>query len=93
MLFKYSSVLARHREGPAADERQRLLNHRANEGAASSTLLRTARNLLVIAKNIDVATGKAIGSHALAVAAGKWARRQQHRYSCSCNWAQAGSAS
>jgi integrase/recombinase XerD len=79
-LFKYPSVLARHREGPAADERQRFLIHRANEGAASSTLLRTARDLLIIAKNIDVTTGKAIGNHAIAGAAAKWARRQQRRH-------------
>ena len=53
-LFHYPSVLARHREGPAAEERQRFLLHRANEGAAPATLLRTARELLVIAKNIDI---------------------------------------
>ena len=79
MLFKYSSVLARHREGPAADERERFLIHRRNEGAASSTLLRAARDLLMIAQHIDV-TGNAIDSHALVVAAAK--ARRLHRRHC-----------
>jgi len=79
-LFKYPTVLARHVEGPAADERQRFLLHRANEGAARGTLLRIARELLVIAKNINVTTGKAIGRHDLEVAAAKWARHQQRRH-------------
>jgi hypothetical protein len=47
-LFKYPHVLARHREGPAADGRQRFLIYRANEGAARNTLLRSATELLVI---------------------------------------------
>ena len=33
-LFKYPRILARRRGGPAADERQRFLAHRAHEGAA-----------------------------------------------------------
>jgi integrase/recombinase XerD len=39
-LFKYPKVLAHHVEGPAADERQRFLKHRAHRGAARNTLLR-----------------------------------------------------
>ncbi len=79
-LFQYPTVLSRHREGPAADERQRFLLHRAKEGAARGTLLRVARELLVIAKNINVTTGKAIGRHDLELAAVKWARHQQRRH-------------
>lgn len=79
-LFKYPSVLARHVEGPAADERQRFLLHRANEGAARGTLLRIARELLVIAKSINVTTAKAISRQDLEVAAAKWARHQQRRH-------------
>ena len=57
-LFKYLNVLARHSEGPAAEERRRFLIHRANEGAARNTLRQTANELLVIAKNINVTIGK-----------------------------------
>jgi integrase/recombinase XerD len=75
-LFNYPSVLARHREGPAAEERERFLVHRANQDAARSTLLRTARDLLIIAKNIDVADSSAICNHDVEAAAAKWAGRQ-----------------
>lgn len=78
-LFKYPRVLARHREGPAADERRRFLIYRANEGAARNTLLRTATELLVIAKNINVTTSKAIATHDLEVAALRWTRHQRRR--------------
>jgi site-specific recombinase XerD len=78
-LFQYPTVLARHRDGPSADERQRFLSHRAQEGAARGTLLRMARELLVIAKRINLTTGKPIGRHDLELAAAQWARQQQHR--------------
>lgn len=79
-LFKYSRVLARHRGGPAAEERERFLIHRANEGAARSTLLRTARDLLIIAKNIDAKADRTIGSHDLEVAAAKWGHYQRRKH-------------
>jgi site-specific recombinase XerD len=79
-LFKHPTVLTRHREGPAAEERQRFLIHRANQGAARSTLLGIAKDLLIIAKNIDVASGKVIGRHDLEVAATKWARHQKRKH-------------
>lgn len=78
-LFKYPRVLDRHRDGPAADARERFLIHRANEGAARSTLLRTANELLLIAKYIDVTTGKAVCTDDLKVIAGRWVRYQRHR--------------
>ena len=69
-----------HREGPAAEERRRFLLHRAHEGAAPATLLRTARELLVIAKNIDIPTSGSVSRQDLEVAANKWAHRQQRRH-------------
>jgi len=78
-LFKYPRVLDRHRDGPAADARERFLIHRANEGAARNTLLRIANELLLIAKYIDVTTGKAVCTDDLEVIAGRWVRYQQHR--------------
>jgi integrase/recombinase XerD len=79
-LYHHPTVIARHREGPAADERQRFLLHRAKEGAARGTLLRIARELLVIAKNINVTTDKAIGRDDLEVAADTWTRHQRRRH-------------
>ena len=52
-LFKYPRVLAQHREGPVADARERFLVHCAEQELARESLLRTARELLIIAKHID----------------------------------------
>jgi hypothetical protein len=78
-LLKYPRVLGRHREDPAADARERLLIHRANELAARNTLPRTANKLRLVAKYIDVTTGEAVCTHALQVFAGRWVHHQQCR--------------
>jgi integrase len=78
-LFKYPRVLTRHREGPGADARELFLTHRYNEGAARNTLTRTASELLLIAKYIDVTTDKPVSTDDLEVAAGRWVRHQQRR--------------
>jgi hypothetical protein len=65
-LFKYPHVLARHREGPTADGRQRFLIYRANQGAARNTVTEllviprtsmtrgpTANDVLVLSKAIS----------------------------------------
>ncbi len=88
-LFQYPSVLVGHREGPATEERRRFLLHRANEGAAPATLLRIARELLVIAKTIDITIAGQISHHDLEAAAAKWASRQQRRHrSSSPRWSR-----
>jgi integrase/recombinase XerD len=80
VLFTYPKVLARHEAGPAAEQRKRYLVHRASdEGIARSTLVRIARELLVIAQWIDVASGKLISSQDIAGAAERWVRYQKRR--------------
>lgn len=60
-LFNYPKVRARHQAGPAADERQRYLVHRATvDGVAHATLLRIARELLIVARWIDLAPGRPV---------------------------------
>ena len=78
-LFKYAGVRARHREGPAAEARRRFLNHCSDQGMARATLLRMARELLVIAERLDIAAGKTIGPRAIEAAADRWARYQHRR--------------
>jgi site-specific recombinase XerD len=78
-LFKYAGVRARHREGPAAEARRRFLNHCSDQGLARATLLRMARELLVIAERLDIAAGKTIGPRAIEAAADRWARYQHRR--------------
>jgi integrase/recombinase XerD len=77
VLFAYPKVLARHQAGPAAADRERYLTHCAGQGAARETLLRIARELLVIAERIDVAAGKPITRSEIDAAARGWARQQR----------------
>ena len=78
-LFQYPAVIARHRSGPFAEARERFLNHCASQGFARATLLAYARELLVIAKRIDITMGGAIGLSTIEAAANRWAREQHQR--------------
>jgi integrase/recombinase XerD len=76
-LFKYAKVLARHQDGPAAEERERYLVHRANcDGVAQETLLRIARETLAVARHIDLSQGGSITPDDIAAAARRWATDQ-----------------
>ena len=72
-LFHYPGVIARHRAAPFAEARERFLNHCINQGLAGPTVLRYARELLVIAERIDV--GQAVDLSTIAAAADRWAGR------------------
>jgi integrase/recombinase XerD len=78
-LFKYPRVLTRHRAGPSAEARERFLIHCASRGLARATLLRHARELLVIAERIDITMGETIDSPVIEAAADRWAREQHDR--------------
>ena len=79
-LFKYPRVVARHRTGPSAEARERFLKHCIGQGLAGATLLRHARELLVIAERIDITVGETIGLPAIEAAADCWARQQHRRH-------------
>jgi len=78
-LFKYPRVVARHRKGPFAEARERFLKHCVSQGLAGATLLRHARELLVIAERIDLTSGEPIGPPAIEAAADCWAHEQHRR--------------
>ncbi len=78
-LFQYPAVVTRHRSGPFAEARERFLYHYASQGFARATLLVFARELLVIAKRIDITIGEAIGLSTIEAAANRWAREQHQR--------------
>ena len=78
-LFKYPRVVTRHRTGPSAEARERFLKHCVSQGLAGATLLRHARELLVIAERIDITLGM-IGTPAIEAAADRWAREQHDRH-------------
>jgi integrase/recombinase XerD len=79
ILFAYPKVLARHQASPAAADRERYLAYCADQGTARETLLRIARELLVIAERIDVTAGKPIKRSEIDAAAQAWARQQKRR--------------
>jgi site-specific recombinase XerD len=57
-LFKQRAVLARYREGPLAEARERFLDHCARQGYSRSMLRKIAWVLLVIVRGIDIDHGK-----------------------------------
>jgi len=76
-LFKYAKVLARHQDGPAAEERERYLVHRAScDGVAPATVLRIARETLAVARYIDLSHGGNVTPEDIAFAAQRWAMDQ-----------------
>jgi len=78
-LFHYPRVLARHVNGPLADERRLYLQHRAQAGTPRSTLLRFANELLVVSSTLRWKPGRSIGARQLQSAANRWARKQRRR--------------
>lgn len=81
VLFHYPRVLARHSEGPAANERERYLVNCASAGAARSTLLGLAPELLVVARRIELEDGRSITLAEVEAAADRWVvyQRRNHR--------------
>ena len=79
-LFKYPRVVARHRTGRSAEARERFLKHCIGQGLAGATLLRHARELLVIGERIDISCGAPIGLPTIEAAADRWAREQHDRH-------------
>jgi integrase/recombinase XerD len=78
-LFKYPRAAARHRAGPSAEARERFLKHCAGQGLAIATLLRHARELLVIAERIDLTKNETISLPLIEAVAERWAREQHGR--------------
>ena len=78
-LFKYPAVLARHRNAPLFEERDRYLEHRAQQGCAHATLLRIARELLQICQLLNMSSASLVTVQQIRMAAEKWARQQYRR--------------
>ncbi len=88
-LFKQPCALLRHRNAPLAPERASFLAKRAKDGAASSSLLKLARELFVIVQELDLANNNKITSSAIEAAAEHWAQQQKHRHRAqSGRWSQ-----
>ncbi len=59
-FFKQPCALLRQRNAPLASERASFLAQRAEEGAAPGTLVRLARELLVVVQELDLANNHVI---------------------------------
>ena len=79
-LFKQPCALSRQRNAPLAAERASFLAQRAEDGAAPGTLVRLARELLVIVQELDLANNDVITPLAIEAAADCWARQQKRRH-------------
>ncbi|MGB5519229.1 MAG: tyrosine-type recombinase/integrase [Gammaproteobacteria bacterium] len=79
-LFKQPCALSRQRNAPLAAERASFLAQRAEDGAALGTLVRLARELLVIVQELDLANNDVITPLAIEAAADRWARQQKRRH-------------
>jgi site-specific recombinase XerD len=76
-LYQYSRVLARHLDGPAAEERDCYVEHCAAGGAAHESVLHLASELLVVAQHLDITGTRAIATEEIATAADRWVRHQR----------------
>jgi hypothetical protein len=76
-LYRYSRVLVRHLDGPAAEERDRFVTHVAAAGAARESLLHLASELLLVAQRLDVSGTRTITPEEIASAADRWVRHQR----------------
>ena len=80
-LFKQPCALSRQRNAPLASERASFLAQRAEDGAAPGTLVRLARELLIVVQELDLTNNDdVITPQAIEAAADRWARRQTRRH-------------
>ena len=79
-LFKRPCVLSRQRNAPLASERASFLAQRAQEGVAPGTLVRLARELLVVVQELDLTNNDVVTPLAIEAAADCWARQQKRRH-------------
>ena len=77
-LFKQPHALARHRNGPLAEERRRYLAHCAEQQMSRRTLRRTATYTLIVAKALRLADrpGELVTRAEIEAEADRWANRR-----------------
>ena len=73
-LFSHVETLARHRDGPFAEDRKRFLEHCSRDGFPPGYLRGTARMLLWIASELDASPGRSMTLAQIQLAAKCWCR-------------------
>jgi integrase len=78
-LFDSADALARHRDGPFAEDRERFLEHRGREGFSPSKLRQYANMLLRVVGELDASPGRSMTVEQIRSAADRWGR---FKYRC-----------
>ena len=76
-LYRYSRVLVRHLDGPAAEERDCFVTHCVEAGAARDSVLHLASELLLVARRLDIDGTRLITPEEIGSAADRWVRHQR----------------
>ena len=71
-LYSSTDNLARHRDGPFAEDRDRYLDHCARAGFSIGFLRVSARTLLGIASELDASPGRSMTLGQIQAAADRW---------------------
>jgi integrase/recombinase XerD len=71
-LFSPGVSLARHRDGPFAEDRKRFLEHCSREGFSPSRLRCYANMLLTVASELDASPGRSMTLAQIRAAANRW---------------------
>lgn len=79
-LFKRPCTIARQLKAPLASERASFLAQLAEEGAAPATLVRIARELVVVVQELDLTSDHLVTPAAVNEAAEHWAKHQRRRH-------------
>ncbi|SEB22691.1 site-specific integrase [Variovorax sp. YR216] len=78
-LFRNSRVLARHLDGPAAEERDCFVAHFAASGATRDSVANLASELLVVAQRLDDSGTRNRTPEEVASVADRWVRHHRRR--------------
>lgn len=78
-LFRSGDRLARHRDGPFAEDRRRFLAHCGEQGFPRDYLRKTAAMLLWIAGELDASPGRTLTTAQIRAGANRWVR---FKYPC-----------
>lgn len=73
-LYRYSRVLDRHLDGPAAEERDRFVAHFVASGATRDSVSNLASEVLVVAQRLDLSGTRNVTPEEIASVADRWVR-------------------
>ncbi|MDO8770605.1 MAG: tyrosine-type recombinase/integrase [Burkholderiaceae bacterium] len=78
-MYRYARVMARHLDGPAAEERDRFVAHFAASGATRDSVSNLASALLVVARRLDISGTSAVTPEEVASVADRWVQYHRRR--------------